>query len=385
MLSLVALAMLTAGSAVAQAPGGSVRVGVNDAKVPERAKTVPISSKPGQDPVSVLSLESEDLGSLEAGQTVRGLAEVEVSVTCTEPMPKCVGKIYSFSPQVEASLIVARSSSATEGQQIGKTEKLVCSQDYPNRNHHCVFVLDETGPVEQACEDCTLNLVLSASHANAKKGNELVIGVDSDDGIKQGKASISVVVFDDDPAQTEVVKLESTKALVKSAPIVKQDEELIVTPLASMRIDDLRQGEVLVFSAEARTDISGLGYSVLHQAQLVLSEKPNTEKAGFIPALTVSKNGLITSRNGANCTPGSSYFDNPCLLYRAGAVGMEKPAVQKPNSEKSPGSSVPLYFTLVSGFAAEFGKPAKPSDEIKIKSVELTVERYPNGTAPVAP
>ena len=360
-----------------RSPNPHVHVGVNDAKDAEVTKTVAIEKKRGQRLDSVVALESNDLGPINAGQTIRGQGEVEVSVTCTEPMPQCVGKIYKYSPHVEVQFVLAKSPHSTGGQRLGKPVDRTCSQDYPDRNHHCVLVLDRTDVAKKSCRNCSLNMVMTAWHHDAKKKEVLVIGGDSDHGIEQGRASISAAVFQGD-TESATRTYRSTEILNKKAPLVSGGSNSPETALGSVRIDDLKQGEALIVTATARADIRGLDYNVLTQGEVVISEKgPNSGDNSGTPVLAVSKHGKVATQNGYNCTQGASDYRNPCLIYKVGSAYMSKSAVTKPNNDK--GASVPLYVNLIGSFSAQYGKPYKSGDKVKIRSVDIRVERISAG------
>ena len=372
--------MLCLLSAVAQAsapPNPHVHVGVNDAKDAEVTETVAIEKQRGQRLDSVVALESNDLGPIAAGQTIRGQGEVEVSVTCTEEMPQCVGKIYKYSPHVEVQFVLAKSPHSTKGQRLGKPVDRVCAQDYPDRNHHCVLVLDRTDVARKACGNCSLNMVMTAWHNDAKKGEVLVIGGDSDDGIEQGRASISAAVFQGD-TESATRSYRSTEVLNKTADLVSGGSNSPETALGSVRIDDLKQGEALIVTATARADIRGLDYNVLTQGEVVISEKGaySSDNSGT-PVLAVSKHGKVATQNGYNCTQGASDYRNPCLIYKVGSSYMSKSALTKPNNDK--GAPVPLYVNLIGSFSAQYGKPYKSGDKVKIRSVDIRVERISAG------
>lgn len=372
---LAAFLLGVAGFAVANIkhpPNEYVHVGVNDEKEAEVAKKVKITKKKGQSKTSAVSLAPEDLGPVRAGQLVRGMGEVEVSVTCTEPSPQCVGKLYKYSPKVQAQYVLAKSARSAKGEAVGRPVTKTCSQKLPNRNHHCVLVLDRAERVKKTCERCFLNIVLTAWHKKAKKGNVLVIGADSDSGIKQGQASISAAVFKRDPAPATRV-YSSSQVLSKSAVVVDSKDNTKQTVLASVRVDGLRKGDALLVTAKARTGIKHLGYNVLTQGEILVSQKkPSTSNKG-VPVAAVSKNGTVAKQSGFNCTRGPSAYSDPCPIFKAGAAYMEYSAVTKPMNDK--GASVPLYFNLLGSFGEQFGKEQKSGDKVKVKSARIKVER----------
>lgn len=358
-------------------PNDFVHIGVNDKNKVEIAKKVPIKRRAGQKTTSVVSLEAKDLGPIRKGQRVRGIGEVEVSVTCTEPMPQCVGSIYKYSPHVKAQLVIAKSPRSTKGEKLGKAVKKTCSQSYPNRNHHCVLLLDRTKRAKRSCSHCSLNIVLTAWHKKARGKDTLVIGADSDHGIDQGKASISAAVFQRDPKPTTRT-YRSKKVLTKKVPVVDSSSDTEDAVLASVRLDGLKKGDALLVSARAKVGIGGLGYNVLTQSEVIVSQKgPKSTSNKGLPVAVVSDNGRIATQTGYNCTQGSSDYRDPCPIDKAGAAYMEYSAIQKPFTDK--GASKPLWINLVSAFGAQYGKPYHHGDKVKVKQAVIRVVRIGAG------
>lgn len=380
---IVAVAALVAGAAtlawanVRAAPNVHVHVGVNDSNKVEIAKKVPIKRRAGQRSTSVASLEAKDLGPIRSGQQVRGIGEVEVSVACTEPMPQCIGSIYRYSPHVRAQLVIAKSPHATRGEKLGRPVEKTCSQSYPNRNHHCVLLLDRTARAKRSCDHCSLNVVLTAWHKQAGGNDTLVIGADTDHGVKQGKASISAAVFGRNPGPATRT-YRSQKVLTKRVPVVDSDDNTKDAVLTSVRLDGLRKGEALLVSARAKVGIGGLGYNVLTQSEVIVSQKgaKSTSNKG-IPVAVVSDNGRIATQTGFNCTQGASDYRDPCPINKAGAAYMELSAVKKPFNDK--GEPVPLHISLVSSFGAQYGKPFHHGDKVKVRQAVIRVKRIGTG------
>jgi len=375
-LLAVAGASLAAGNVKAP-PNEFVHVGVNDKNKVEIAKKVPIERRAGRRRVSAVALEARDLGPIHKGQKVRGIGEVEVSVTCTEKMPQCVGSIYRYSPHVRAQLVIAKSKHATRGEALGRPVEKDCSQSYPNRNHHCVLLLDRTARAARSCRRCTLNIVLTAWHKKAGGGDVLVIGTDTDHGIKQGKASISAAVFQGVPRRATRT-YRSKRVVTRRVPVVDSSDSTKDAVLASVRIAGLEKGEALLVSARARAGIGGLGYNVLTQSEVIVSQKgPRSTSNKGLPVAVVSDNGKIATNAGYNCTRGASDYRDPCPIAKAGAAYMEYRAVKKPFNDK--GRPVPLYVNLVAGFGAQYGKPFHHGDKVKVRQAMIRVKRIGTG------
>jgi len=330
--------------------------------------------------VVVASLSPKDLGGVGVGNEVEGFAEVEVSVTCLEEIPQCIGKRYSFSPHIEYSMVLAAGKKDRRGYQVGKRHDLTCSQQLPNRNHHCRLVLHESElinkPAKLRCSNnCHLNVVVSAFHEKAKRGQVVVVGGDSDGGIAQGKAAISAAVFSKNSSAFRDFRVAGkARRIRKSLPVHEHssgsDEEVIY----STRLDGLRKGESLLIDARATVSIKGLPYNVLLQPELIVAEKPTKPDFTGVAVQVITNNGKIANQNGANCTQGSSYFSDPCKIRKVGAAHLLYNAVRKPRNDK--GGRVPLYVNLVLAASQEYGGSHHGSDKVRILNGSIRIRRY---------
>ena len=363
--------------ALAASPGVP-HTGINEAKTPELEKTIPITKRGA--PRTIAQLKADKLGPVREGDTVEAFSEVEVSTTCLEPMPKCVGKRYRFSPKIEARLVLA-DGTGRRGAALGGTERVTCAQDLPNRNHHCVLALHRVQVLRETpscAPSCSLNLVVQAYHDKAEKGNVVAVGADQDDGIAQRRASLSAAVFvpgeSYDPERTE-----TTKRLVRSVKVNPSDTREVT--VASIRLDRLTRGEVLAVEARAVSSIGHLPYNALTQGQIVISEKRASSDNHGIPLSVATRNGLVTAKNGFNCTRGQSGYTTPCATEKGGFVRILANSRRHPNQDE--GRWRPLYVNFFMGFQEEYvtGRPWRRGDEAKIKRVRLEVRRY----SPAAP
>ena len=378
------LTVLLIGGAASYAQQGSqlhVRGAVNEQKVVETAKTIPIAKPSRQKPRVVATLDPKDLGTIRPGQTVQAFSDVEISVTCLEPMSKCVGSIYHYNPHVKAQLILGQRASSTRGYPIGKPRKITCSQQLPNRNHHCVIpmqrqALVQSGPKLRCSLACHLNVVFSAYHRKSRRNDKVVIGVDSDHGIEQSKASISAAVFNADPKLFTGRELLTSGAPVNAkVPVASHSGSTPDRVIYSAELPSLQQGEMLVADAKARTDISHLPYAVLTQAQLIIGEKRTSTEFTGLPVQVASDNGKVDEQNGYNCTQGKSDFRTPCPIAKGGVVKINYSARTDPRNDKGP--PVPLYMNLVVSGAQEYGGGYHKSDAMKVVGGRIRVWRYP--------
>lgn len=352
---------------------GVPETGINQQKTPELVETVPIT-KQGS-PRLIAQVDSGDLGSITDGDLVEAFAEVEVSTTCLEPMPKCVGKIYRLSPKVEAWFVLADGRSR-KGTAVGGVERVTCAQDLPMRNHHCVLSLHRTQAMRgtpECAPTCSLNLVAQAYHPSAKKGNVIVVGADRDSGIAQRRASLSAGVFEPDQQYEPTVE-KSVEPLVRSVKVNPDDTREVT--VASVRLDRLTEGEVLAIEARAVTSIGHLPYNVLSQGQVVLSEERASSDNHGIPLSVATRNGLLTAKNGFNCTLGKSGYKTPCAIEKGNFVRIINNSRTRPNHDDGPW--VPLYANFFVGFQEEYNVKGswRPGDKAKIRSARLEIRRY---------
>ncbi len=320
----------------------------------ERVKSIPIGRRSGDRPRSVMSLSPDKLGTVEVGDELRGLAEVEVSVTCLEPSRQCIGKIYDFNPHVKAAIVLGSSPGAAGDATVPITRwrKLRCVQKLPHRNHHCVITVaggsfDISKAADAPCAPrCNVNLVLDAFHRRARPGHKLVVGSDSDNGrVEQDKGMLQAAIYHQgDP---NVNADTSTRRFTKRLPIGGggNGPRKVVY---SRRIPNLQRDDQLIIEAQARGKISHLSYSVLLQSQLVLSERPGSLSRAGNPIIVTNNEGLLSAQNGFNCTQRRSGHTTPCAIRK---VGISKLLLDSRQRPKHPGGDfggdVPLYANLV--------------------------------------
>lgn len=371
--AIIAGIVLVTSLAWAGSPDGVPSTGINEKKTPELVKTIPISRK--GEPKTIVQVQGDDFPTVKPGDTVEVFSEVEVSVTCLEPDPACVGKRYTFSPKVEASVVLANGTSR-RGLRIGEAERITCSQDLPNRNHHCVVTVHRKKTITQApncAPQCSLNLVVKASHPKAKRGNVLVIGTDTDNGIDQNRAALSAGVFSPDETYDPRL-IKTTNRVVRNVDVHPSDTKEVT--VASVKLERLTQGEVLAIDAKAVASIGHLPYNTLTQGQIVLSEKRLSSDNHGIPLSVATRNGNLTSKNGFNCTQGRSGFATPCAIEKGSFVRIKANSRKHPN--QNDGRWVPLYVNFFVGFDDVYttGRKYRPGDKAKIKSVRLEIRRY---------
>jgi hypothetical protein len=374
----VVVLALAGGSGAHRADDLRLHVGVDESKHVETRKTIPITKRAGQKERVVASLSPKQLGRVHRGSSIRGLAEIEVSVTCLEPIPKCIGKSYSYSPDVRAQLVLAKSAKDRSGLKVGKPVKIECSQKLPNRNHHCRVVIDRGRTIganrRVPCNACHLNVVMTAWHHKAKKGQVLVIGSDSDHGVNLGKASFSAANYSAKPSRFSARRFGPGNRMRRKVPVVDRSSSSKEVVVQSLPLKKLRRGEQLIVDARAVLSIKSLPYNVLMQPELIVARSRKATDWSGLPVQVVTNNGKISNENGANCTRGHSYFSDPCRIRTVGAVRIIRNARARPRNDKGPWKT--LYVNLVVGASQEYGGNHHKSDAARIRSSAIGVKRY---------
>ena len=321
---------------------------------PSWCGTVPITRRGSAR--TVMEIPPDKLGPIEAGDTIEASGEVEVSVTCLERMRQCVGTRYGYDPEVRARLFLDASGRRGGAVPLSGTKRLDCSQSLPHRNHHCVLVFPPgANEVAAACADCSVRLRLEASHRRAKPGNRLVIGADGDHGIEQDKGHLNAVVREDSAERP--TRLANGMRRRASLPVGGRQSSGRKYVVYSQRIDDPQEDEQYFVDAKAFVRTSHLHYGTFIGAELVLSDSLGSIKQ--IPT------GVITEKNGFNCTRGRSAHDNPCLVRKVGFARLNR----------TPGH--PVYANLVLQTAARFGGRWHSDDRaLVLPRGEIEVERY---------
>jgi hypothetical protein len=365
----------------------SVKVTTTNQNVPELIRTLPISKHPWGASRVVMSLSPSQLGPLGVGDRVQGSSELEVSVTCLTDTTTCkrFGHLYRYDPHVRLKLILAGSRLARTGYSLGKAQEFGCSQTMPNRNHHCVFVtqrsrrIDDVSSLPCAPSSCHLNLVATAYNQGAKPNDLLVIGSDSDQVIDQGQGRLNAVIFRDgmqagSPRTTH-------RRLVGHAPVAEHANNPQYRSIYSVRLGHLHAGDQLLVQSRSTARMSGLPYTVLNRAQLILATGPRaTNRHGA--HLIASAGGRVDQQNGFNCTNGPSPFRNPCPRTKLGVLKILHDPRTHPQT--GTGHRIPLFLNLVVAFNAEGATSTQwhPGTDVQIGKGGLRVWRFPAAASP---
>jgi hypothetical protein len=378
---LVGASVVPAAGEVAERLGGAqetVRTGTSGNKS-ELVKTVPIAKHRGGKPVVVMSVQPGNLGTLHDGDLLEATAEVEVSV-CLKPNELhggdrgCIGRVYGYDPRVEAELVLGPPG-ATPGAgavSLGR-DALTCKQTLPNRNHHCVLVIHDGSTLVQDASalpcsegDCRLNLALSASHRNAKRGHRLVVGSDADgESVNGDKGRINFTRLR--PQHKKPDPIVSEAPVSTRLPIARQGGHPKERAIYSVELPNLRHGEQLVVDSKMVAKIGSNAYNAFQTTSLILSEERDSASRDGLPGRVSDLNGQVAEGNGFNCTQGDSAHENPCVARKVGVSEITRDAPQT------------LYLNLTAGMAAQFpGEKWRRGDRAKIADEGyLRVYRYP--------
>lgn len=322
-------------------PPPSVRTTITGKRA-ELRETVPIESRAGADPKSVLSVH---LPRLRPGARISFNGEVGLTTTCVQQIPRCIGRSYGFDPHLKARIVLADKPEATKPSRtvhLSRTVGLTCEQTRPNRNHHCPLVIDHGSFRVNRLErlpcgpsSCRLNMLVDASNRKAGSGQVVVVGSDQPNGtVEGGKARLSAAVSVGD---VQVAKRRTTRLRTKALPAsFKNGKEVVY----SQRLGNLRKRDVLLVRSRQASRIQRVPYFI--SDQIIVTTRPTSTKPTSLARRAISRTGTATETNGFNCTPGPSAFRSPCVGIKAGVARIQH------LPRKKSGKVKPIYVNLVS-------------------------------------
>jgi hypothetical protein len=373
---LAAAGLVAVGSAPALAQATPAVEATTTTGAAERVDTIPIARHVGAKPRVAISLGLRRMSPLREGDGLRALGEVQVTNTCVTPEPRCIGRRYSFAPRVRAWLVIGRSARAIRrrsARRISEREFVECGQRRPNRNHHCVLAMSRSkltvrSPRRLPCRPsrCHLNLVVSAHHPDARHGNRLVIGADTPNGaVRQSKGRVSALLIpagSDPRTRTEA----SRRRVNRTIPMDRSGRGW--TSVYSVKLRNLRAGEVITARARQILDIDHLGNAVFDSSQIVLTQGRRKVSPGRI-ARRSGAPSAFTEANGFNCTQGPSAYRTPCVSRKVGQIRIVRDPVDRR------GRSIPLYVNLISRGFLKTAQPKRPSFARVLRGGSLRVNR----------
>lgn len=342
----------------------SIAVGATENK-PELVETLPIATTAGAARQVVLSLGPQTktdspLPDLAPGDRLLAFAELELTTDAEDPNhPGLIGNAYSYSPAVEATLLLAADAGAVVAE-AGRAVALGSGpwrQDISHQRHHAVVTFGDAElrvPKEGLpwSGDCFVNLVVGASHPDAQPGDVLLVGQnEKTPTVVQDMAGIRVVRFRPGNAPEPAPERTAT-CLCAGVPIAKSQ-----TVVLSHELADLAAGERLLVRGRLVTDAAGLASPARISTRLFIADSPDQTEPGGAAAAALTWKGHLSKFTGFNCIPGE------------GAQTSSKYGVATVRS--APGRS--LYVNLVAVSGAPFGG-LSPSEQLRVDTAQSSID-----------
>ncbi len=329
-LALSALALAPAAAKSAPRPVDAATTGVNS----ELRQTVPITRTAGAAPRVALSMGPGKLAGLRRGDRLELSSEVQITVDCDRPSPRCAGDPYDYDPNVTVTLELAKRKSPGARSRVIARRRLRCRQRLPNRQHHCPVVFDRITRVGDdfpcALDRCYANVVVSASSRHAHGDQRMIIGANKPNGrIVQNKGRLNAIRL---APGVKAERLRTSK-LRRGSLRLRPRRKVVL----SQKVDGLKRGDVLAVAAALRSDVRRLGYNALVGGQLVVARGPRATSPTRLVRRSVWLQGMVSPVNGTNCTPAQS----PCVTRKVAAVKVRR------DVRGGSGGSAPLFVNLV--------------------------------------
>jgi hypothetical protein len=326
LLALTAFAAPAAATKAPIVPSPTAAIYATTGDNSELLNAIPVSKQPGKLDRVAMSIAPDQFDPIQVGDRLRVSGEVQVSTTCVDPGPRCVGTHYDVNPRVTARIVLSPAPSSSAGfVPLGDSRTQLCKQRRPNRNHHCTIALPNTettisdlAALPCAPDACYVNLIVGATSPKAKRGNKVVLGGDQPDGtVEQDKGRLNIVQAH---ATVPTPQTSQTTTLVEpTLPLTIGDSEKRRV-VYSLPIVAPQQGEVLTFDTSFLTGISALRFNTFISSRVILGETPTSAKSTGLAKRATAYKGQGTESNGFNCTLGPSGFANPCTTVKAGAL-----------------------------------------------------------------
>lgn len=280
---------------------GRVRVATTGS-FSELIERLPITTQVGAEPRVAMSLGPSKLPRLRRGDRLQLSSEVQVTLECNEPEPRCLNEPYAYDPELRVQLILADSRRAKRGLELGRPRREVCQQRRP-REHHCVVTIGreslgirKLSRLPCPAKRCFVNLVLDANNPEASSGDVLAVGgVKPNGAIPQDRGRINSVLFR--PGGARYPGPNRSRARARTSLPLDLKRHVVY----SQKLRRLEAGDQLAVEAAAFTSRSGLPYSVRTSAQLILAESRTGVRPGPL-VRRIGGGGELSEANGFNCT-----------------------------------------------------------------------------------
>ena len=381
LLAALALLALPAGAGAGIIGGGNppkadVATTGNDS---ELLTKVPISKKPGTRERVAMRLGPDQLKPIQVGDRLRASAEVQVSTTCVENGPRCIGRSYQANPTITAKIVLSPSLEAQSGYlPLSESRSVLCKQRRPNRNHHCTIAIPntETTITDLAAlpcppDACYVNLIVGATSKKSKKGDVVVLGADRPDRtVQKDKGRLNVVQA---RGRVPAPAVTSSETLLNSQLPLTEGKKEKRRVVYSVPIPAPRKGEVLAFDASFLADISALRFNTFIGSRVLMATDPTATTSEGFAKTSIPLRGQATESNGYNCTLGASGFANPCTTVKAGATRISRDVI-----DETTGQPATLYLNVVASAKPLLAEKVDPSHQVGLGALPggLIVARY---------
>ena len=348
----------------------------------ELLSKIPIARKPGALDRVAMRLDPGSFDPIAVGDRLRVSGEVQMSTTCVDPGPRCIGTNYEINPTLTARIVLSPSPKADSGFfPLSESRNVLCKQQRPNRNHHCTLtipntetVISDLGALPCAPDACYVELIVGASNKKAKRGNVVVLGADQPDGsVVQDKGRLNLVQAHSDIADPSVIQSNSLVNTELPLTIADSEKRRVVY---SVPIDAPQKGDVLAFDTRFTTGIGSLHYNTFISSRVITAKGPTDTKSKGYAKRAIPLKGQATESNGFNCTLGPSGFPNVCTTIKSGAVRFERDVVDRDTDQPAT-----IYLNVLAGAKPLLAEKVEESDRVALGAAPegLTVARY--GTA----
>lgn len=362
-LALTGALAVIAAAAIPASAADALRVdAVTTGNSSELIQSIPVEASPGGW-WRAMELEPEAMPALEIGDRLRVSAELALTTDCTKPLPRCTGRPYRFDPRYQTQVLL----SSAAGEEALAKDAGRCVQQPGDRQHHCVLSYHGMEAAEAAerlsCADegCSIAFLIRAHNPQAQGGERLILGgQDATGRIRQDRGRINALRIRPgwaalpDPTRAGPVRTSLAPDLRKRV-------------IYSVKVPDLRQGEVLEAWVDARAEVDHLPYPAFVSSQIVLAESPNATHGKRFTSKVARLRGEFNEATGTNCTQAQT----PCPVQRTGLLEIRS------DSQTPSGGSVPLFVNVVAKANNKL-MASRPGDEIRIRDAGgLAVRRYP--------
>ena len=355
--------MVVVVAAVPARAGDTVQVdAVTTGNGSELIQTIPVASSPGAWQ-RAMELPPSEMPDLAPGDRLRVSAELALTTDCTRPLPRCTGRPHRFDPRYQTQIVLrSRSGDVALAKDSGR-----CVQQPGDRQHHCVLSyrgLEAGGAAERMrCSDeaCSIVFLIRAHNTQAEGGEVLIIGgQDASGRIRQDRGRINALRIR--PGRAALPK--SNRAGPTRTALAPDLRKRVIY---SIKLPNLRRGDVLEAWVSARASVGHLPYPAFVSSQIVLAESPSAAHGKRFASKVATMRGEFNEGTGTNCTQAQT----PCPIERTGLLEI------RANSETPSGDRIPLFVNVVAKANNKL-MASKPGDAIRIRDAGgLSVRRYP--------